>query len=192
MPKRKIDPATGEPQLTHREQRLIDEFIKNGGNGSRAAASAGYGNARPDQSAYQVLRRPEVQNRIRQRIAESRVSADEVIGTLASFMRGTLADFFDESGDFSIEIAKQRGVDHLLKSINTTTRETDATKDKPRQVVRTCRGALHSPVQAARALAHILGLDSRRTNSGQPTTDHRPPTTRRHVAWAVSRTAAIV
>src|SRR5262249_8174173 len=120
MPKRKINPETGEPELTYREQMLLDEFMRNGGNGSRAAVSAGYVSARPDQSAHQVLRRPEVQRRIQQRIAESRVSADEIIGTLASFMRGTLADFYDESGEFSIEAARERGVDHQLKTITTT------------------------------------------------------------------------
>jgi len=159
MGKRKVDPTTGESRLTHREERLVDELIKNGGNGARAAAAAGYGSARADQSAYQVLQRPEVQRRIRQRIAESRVSADEIIGTLASFMRGTLADFLDESGSFSIEAAKERGVDHLLKSITTATREIQATKNAPAQTVRTCRGQLYSPIQAAIALARILGID---------------------------------
>ncbi|HKF57259.1 MAG TPA: terminase small subunit [Blastocatellia bacterium] len=159
MGKRKVDPTTGESRLTHREERLVDELIKNGGNGARAAAAAGYGTARADQSAYQVLQRPEVQRRIRQRIAESRVSADEIIGTLASFMRGTLADFLDESGSFSIEAAKERGVDHLLKSITTATREIQATKNAPAQTVRTCRGQLYSPIQAAIALARILGID---------------------------------
>ena len=61
MSKLKVDPTTGEPKLTYREQPFLDEFIASGGNGSRAAASAGYSPARPDQSAYQVLRRPEVQ-----------------------------------------------------------------------------------------------------------------------------------
>ena len=159
MGKRKVDPTTGESRLTHREERLVDELIKNGGNGARAAAAAGYGSARADQSAYQVLQRPEVQRRIRQRIADSRVSADEIIGTLASFMRGTLADFLDESGSFSIEAAKERGVDHLLKSITTATREIQATKNAPAQTVRTCRGQLYSPIQAAIALARILGID---------------------------------
>jgi len=159
MGKRKVDPNTGESRLTHREERLVDELIKNGGNGARAAAAAGYGTARADQSAYQVLQRPEVQARIRQRIAESRVSADEIIGTLVSFLRGTLADFLDESGNFSIEVAKERGVDHLLKSISTTTREIQATKTAPAQTVRTCRGQLYSPIQAAITLARILGID---------------------------------
>jgi len=60
--------------------------------------------ARADQSAHQVLRRPEVQRRIQQRIAESRGTADEFIGTLASFIRGTLADFLDESGDSALRL----------------------------------------------------------------------------------------
>ena len=50
MPKRRIDPATGEPELTYREQMLVDEFIKNGGNASGAAASAGDSAARADRS----------------------------------------------------------------------------------------------------------------------------------------------
>src|SRR5215467_5241910 len=159
MPKRKIDPATGEPELTYREQRLVDEFVKNGGNGSQAAESAGYGSARPDQSAYQVLRRPEVQRHIQQRIAESRVSADEILGTLADFMRASPAGFFDQEGNFSIEAAKQNGVDHLLKSISQTTREIESTNGKPAQVMRSYRATLHSPIQAAAALARILGID---------------------------------
>jgi len=78
MSKRKVDPTTGEPQLTYRESRFLDEFITNGGNGSRAAASVGYSPARADQSANQVLRRPEVQCWVAQRIAESRVTADSM------------------------------------------------------------------------------------------------------------------
>ncbi len=184
MPKRRIDPTTGEPQLTDREQILIDEYIKNGGNGSQAAASAGYGGARPDQAAYQVLSRPEVQRHIRERIAESRVSADEIIGTLASFMLGSLGGFFDKSGEFSIQLAKQNGVDHLLKSVSGTTRTIEATNTRPAQVVKSYRAQIHSPIQAATALARILGINpntlSRRPLTTDPcplTPDHRPLST---------------
>src|SRR5262249_35153399 len=173
MPKRKIDPATGEPALTHREQRLVDEYVKNGGNGARAAASAGYGAARPGQSAYQLLNRPEVQRHICQRIAESRVTADEIIGTLASFMRGRIGNFYDESGEFSIQLAKEREIDHLLKTVTTTTREIKATKTAPAQVVRTCRGQLHSPVQAASVLARIFQLTGPHAYFRPRKTDHR-------------------
>jgi len=53
MSKGKIDPTAGESQLTYREQRFLDELITNGGNASRAVASAGYSAARANQSAYQ-------------------------------------------------------------------------------------------------------------------------------------------
>src|SRR5262249_5815160 len=186
MPKPKLDPATGEPALTHREQRLRDEKRKKGGNSApahaqprdtapRPAATACYGAARPGQSAYQVLHRPEVQRHICQRIAESRVTADEIIGTLASFMRGRMGDFYDESGEFSIQLAKEREVDHLLKTVTTTTREIKAPSAAPAQVVRTCRGQLHAPVQAASVLARIFGLDSGRSRRSL-TTGHWPLT----------------
>jgi len=118
MPKRRKDPITGEPQLTYREQMLVDEFIGNGGNGAQAAAAAGYKAARLDQAAYQALHRDCVQQHIHERIRESRVSSDEVIGTLVSNMRGNAAEFFDEYGNFSIEIARQKGIGHLIKSIS--------------------------------------------------------------------------
>src|SRR5262249_16631885 len=86
---------------------------------------------------------------------------------LVSFMRGTLADFLDESGSFSIEVAKERGVDHLLKSITTTTREIQATKNAPAQTVRTCRGQLYSPIQAATILARIFGIDRKGARRSQ-------------------------
>ena len=120
MPKRKIDPTTGQSQLTYREQQLINEYINNGGNGAQAAAAAGYKAARLDQAAYQALHRECVQRHIRERIRESRVCSDEIVGTLVSHMRGNLTEFFDESGNFSIEIAKQKGLGHLIKSISGT------------------------------------------------------------------------
>jgi len=173
MPKRRIDPTTGKPQLTNREQRVIDEYIKNGGNGAQAAAAAGYSGTRPDQAAYRVLNRPEVQRRIRERIAQSRVSADEIIGTLVSIMYGRPGDLYDESGEFSILVAKQNGADHLLKSISGTTRTIEATKTRPAQVVKSYRAQIHSPLQAATALARILGINPK-TLSRSPS--HRPLT----------------
>src|SRR5215470_15801583 len=120
MPKRRIEPVTGQPELTYHEQSFVDEFLHNGGNGARAAVAAGYTAARADQAAYQVLHRQRVQQHIRERIRESRVSADEIIGTLASHMRGDLTEFFDESGNFSIQVARAKGIGHLLKSISGT------------------------------------------------------------------------
>src|SRR5262245_9412833 len=158
MPKRSIDPETGEQALTHRENLLIDAFIANGGNGQQAAIEAGYSAARADQSAYQVLHRQIVQQRIRDRIAESHVTPEEVIGSLASWMRGDLTEILDESGQVDIKLMREKRLGHLLKTITTTTHETEATEDKPAQVTRTIRVQLHSPIQAAQVLARIQGI----------------------------------
>jgi len=108
MSRRKPDPVTGELQLTHRERIFINEYIKNGGNGKQAAIAAGYGAARADQSAYQVLHRIQVQQEIQDRISESDVCAKEIIGTLASFMRGNIAQLLDDDGNFDLDLVKQR------------------------------------------------------------------------------------
>ena len=127
MPKRSIDPETGEPALTHREKVLIDAYIANGGNGQQAAIQAGYSANRADQSAYQVLHREVVQQHIRDRIAESHVTPEEIIGSLASWMRGDLSEMLDESGQVDFDLMKQKRLGHLLKTVTTTTRETKAT-----------------------------------------------------------------
>jgi len=127
MPKRSIDPETGEPALTHREKILIDAYIANGGNGQQAAIQAGYSANRADQSAYQVLHREVVQQHIRDRIAESHVTPEEIIGSLASWMRGDLSEMLDESGQVDFDLMKQKRLGHLLKTVTTTTRETKAT-----------------------------------------------------------------
>jgi len=145
--------------LTHREKMLVDAYIANGGNGQQAAIEAGYSATRADQSAYQVLQREIVQQHIRDRIAESHVTPEEIIGSLASWMRGDLTEMLDESGQVDLKLMKQKRLGHLLKTITTTTHETRATEDKPAQVVRTIRVQLHSPIQAAAILARLQGIE---------------------------------
>src|SRR5215469_6070332 len=131
MSRRKPDPVTGELQLTYRERIFINEYIKNGGNGKEAAIAAGYGAARADQSAYQVLHRIQVHQQIQERISESDVCANEVIGTLASFMRGNIADLLDDDCNFDLALVKERGLGHLLKTITCTTREIKTEPGQP-------------------------------------------------------------
>jgi len=119
MPKRKIDPETGEPALTYRENRLVDGYIANGGNATRAAVDAGYSPKYAGQAAYKVLARPPVQDRIRARIAQAGAAPDEALGSLVSQMRADVTDCFGPDGAFSVELARQNGVGHLLK-VSTT------------------------------------------------------------------------
>ena len=73
MPERKIDPETGEPALTYRENRFVDGYIAAGGNATRAAIPTGYNPNRADRAGSKVLARPKVQERIQAPIAEDQV-----------------------------------------------------------------------------------------------------------------------
>ena len=159
MARRRTNPDTGEPQLTYREQMFVNEYLKNGGNAKQAAIAAGYGSARAEQSAYQVLHRLQVQQHIRDRVSESVVSADEIIGTLASFMRGNITQFLDDNGDFDIKAVRKRGLGHLLKTVSRTTRKGKSRPGQPPEFAQTYRIQLHSPVQAASVLARLKGLN---------------------------------
>jgi hypothetical protein len=161
MSRRKPDPNTGQPQLTHRERSFVNEYIKNGGNGKLAAIAAGYGAARAEQSAYQVLHRIQVQQQIQERISESDVCSQEVIGTLASFMRGNIAELLDDNGNLDLALVKERDLGHLLKTIACTTREIKTAHGQPPQIARDYRIQLHSPIQAASILARLMGLNRR-------------------------------
>src|SRR5262245_20193553 len=169
MSRRRINPDTGEPELTYREQMFINEYFRNGGNGKDAAIAAGYGSARADQSAYQVLHRLQVQQHIHDRISEATVSADEIIGTLASFMRGNIAELLDNNGDFDINLVRERRLGHLLKTVTRTTRKITTDPGKPPELAQDYRIQLHSPAQAASILARLMGIN-RKTSDLQ--SDH--------------------
>src|SRR5262245_24012641 len=176
MSRRRINPDTGEPELTYREQMFINEYFRNGGNGKDAAIAAGYGSARADQSAYQVLHRLQVQQHIKDRISEATVSADEIIGTLASFMRGNITELLDDNGDFDIELVKKRRLGHLLKNIARTTRKVTLQPGQPPEMATDYRIQLHSPVQAASILARLAGLNRKTIHLEPPASgDHFEP-----------------
>src|SRR5262249_51053097 len=123
MPKRKTDPETGEPALTYRENRLVDGYIANGGNATRAAVQAGYSPKHATRAAYKALSRPPVQDRIRARIALAQADPDEALGSLVSQMRADVTDCFGPDGAFSVDLARQNGLGHLLKVSTTVHRK---------------------------------------------------------------------
>jgi phage terminase small subunit len=123
MSKRKIDPQTGEPALTWRENKMVDGFVANGGNATRAAVDAGYSPNYASQAAWNVLNRPAVQDRIRARIAHAEADPDEAIGSLVSQMRADVTDCFGPDGAFSVDLARENGLGHLLKVSTTVHRK---------------------------------------------------------------------
>jgi phage terminase small subunit len=157
MARRKIDPLTGQKALTLREQKLIQAYAANGGNGKLAAIAAGYSSHRAAQAAYQVLRKPAVQERLRAAVAQADVSYQEVVGTLASQMRGDIAGCFDSNGRFDLALASSRGLDHLIKSVTTAVHPRRAHRGEP-DAVQIVKVDFHSSQKAAIELARITGL----------------------------------
>src|SRR5262250_2731966 len=148
MPRRKIDRESGEPALTYRENRMVDQFVSNGGNATRAAVDAGYSPKRAS-------------------VSQAQINPDEVIGSLASQMRADVTDCFGPDGAFSVDLARQNGVGHLLKVSTTILR-----KAGPDGSLRTTGDATKieflSPQTAALQLARITtaasGADSAAQN----------------------------
>ena len=177
MSRRKVDPETGEPALTWRENKMIDGIVSNGGNASRAAVDAGYSPKNPSQSAWKVLNRPAVQERISARIAQAQIEPAEAVGSLVSQMRADVTDCFGPDGAFSVDLARQNGLGHLLKVSTTILR-----KAGPDGSLRTTGDATKieflSPQTAALQLARITAAVSGADSAAQ----NEPPVTEQRVA----------
>jgi phage terminase small subunit len=166
MAKRKIDPKTGEAALTWRENKMVDGFVTNGGNATRAAVDAGYSPNYASQAAYNVLSRPAVQERIRARIAQAQVEPDEAIGSLVSQMRADVTDCFGPDGAFSIDLARQNGLGHLLK-VSTTIHRRPCPDGSLRTTGDATKIEFLSPQAAALQLARINAAASSADSADQ-------------------------
>jgi phage terminase small subunit len=123
---------------------------------AQAARDAGYSESYARVDVYRTLANPSIVEKVKARIAESGVHANEVIGTLASQMRADLADI--DPNDPLLKRAKKAGVSHLIKRLKTTTRYVPAGKGKkPIKEVKQ-ELELYSAQEAAKQLAAIKGL----------------------------------
>jgi phage terminase small subunit len=117
--------------LTRRQENFVNEYLTCW-NATEAARRAGYkGNdATLGSVGYENLRKPQIDSRIRARMAESAMRADEVLARLAAIARGDMNDFADaDSLSLDLQKANARGKMHLLKSITITTTTRDDGKD---------------------------------------------------------------
>ena len=185
MPKRKTDPETGEPSLNYRESKMVDQFVANGGNAARAAVDAGYSPKNPSQSAWNVLSRPNVQERTRARVSQAEINRDEAMGSLASQMRADVTDCFGPDGAFSVDLARQNGLGHLLKVSTTIHRKSDDSGFL-RTTGDDTRIEFLSPQTAALQLARITAVSrpspAQATSSDQSNGDERLDMLERTVA----------
>jgi phage terminase small subunit len=143
--------AETERKLTLKQEKYIEAYLRTG-NQTQAAREAGYEG--DDKTLAEIgsqnSRKLKVAERISARIAEAQIETDEVLGTLASIMRGSLEDFLEISdwGPPKINLRQgfERGVLHLLKEL---TAEADGT----------IKIKLHDALAAATQLSRIMNLD---------------------------------
>jgi hypothetical protein len=127
-----------------REEKLIEGVLQ-GKSKRRAALDAGYSENTANVKVYAMLEKDRIQARIAERIKESQINTNEIIGTLVSHMRGDIADICP--GDALLEQAKANGVSHLIKKI---------TYD-PAGGIKSVE--IHDSQSAAKSLATIHGLE---------------------------------
>lgn len=143
--------------LTLKEQRWLEVYLQTG-NATEAARRA-YDCT--EDSARRIgaenAAKLRIQKRIEARIRESRVEANEVIGTLASHMRSDITEFFDESGTIDLDLLRSSGLGHLIKKIKRERRWEGQGEDK--QPVDRLEIELHNPQVAAIQLCKLLGLE---------------------------------
>src|SRR5689334_8369672 len=108
----------GKNSLSLKQKRFVEAYLATG-NATEAARRAGYDTTDKALAVigHENLRKLNIQRAISARVADANVKADEVIGTLASQMRGDITELFNENNGFSIEEIRSKGLGHLIKKV---------------------------------------------------------------------------
>ncbi len=144
-----------EDKLTNKQEMFVESYLSNGGNGVRAAEQAGYagGDNTLRAIASENLTKPNIRGRIRERVSEAQVEANEVIGTLASHMRADIGEIMPDNP--VVRQAKAVGLSHLIRKV-----VVKEYFDKSKQAVVTETSVeLHNAQTAAKQLCAIMGLE---------------------------------
>lgn len=109
--------------LTSKQQVFIHEYLQCW-NAAEAARLAGYSEHTARQQGSRLLTKVDVKAAIDSRIAELKMSADEVLIRLAEQARGSMADFvIPEQDAISLLKGEQAGKLHLVKKFTHTVGE---------------------------------------------------------------------
>ncbi len=109
-----------------RRQALTVEGVTQGKSLHKAALDAGYAPTTAKVNMYKPLENTRILEAVGKRKAEALRSAQidtaVIVGSLAEIATASLGDVLDENGDFSLEKARENGVDHLIKRLEKTIR----------------------------------------------------------------------
>jgi len=141
-----------------RAAKFVEALIE-GGNATDAAASVTDSTNRSylKVQGHRLMNDPYVKEMIEERIAQSNVSTQEIIGTLVSHMRGDLADIFPD--DPVLKAARKRGVSHLIKKLER--KEHFIVREEGEEPIRevVTKIEIHNAHSAAKHLTNVFGLE---------------------------------
>src|SRR5262245_55229384 len=115
--KKSAGEGKGKKQIPPMRERLAAEYIKNGGNGAKAAIAAGYSPKGARQTAHRVLTSVDIQERIRQAKQRAGITPEVVTGVLAGQLLSDIADFLDDDGRVDYQVAKARRVTGQIQKL---------------------------------------------------------------------------
>src|SRR5262245_1998959 len=104
------------------KQRAFIEHYLTCWNASEAARRAGYSAKTAASIGHENLTKPEIAHAIDARLAELKMSADEVLTRLADHARCSLEDFLSPGGNLDLAKARDGGKLHLIKKHRETRR----------------------------------------------------------------------
>ena len=140
-----------ENRLTAKQEKFVENYLSNGGNGTRAAGDAGY--RHPNKRGPENVVKSGIRERIAARTAEAKIHTDEVIGTLASHMRADIGEIMPDNP--IVKQAKAVGLSHLIRKV-----VVKEYFDKSKQAVVTETSVeLHNAQTAAKQLCAVMGLE---------------------------------
>jgi phage terminase small subunit len=109
-------------KLTLKQQRFVDEYIISG-NATDAAIKAGYAKKAAYQSGAENLKKPQIKEAIKQRLAELEkhkiATADEVLQVFTSILRQELTEEvteLDQSTGTFVTIEKKPSIAEVIKA----------------------------------------------------------------------------
>lgn len=99
-----------------RRQLFVDAYLSCF-NATEAAKKAGYSERSAHSAGWNLLRHPEVEAMLEQRLQQSAMLADEVLMRLAEQARGSLDYFLSKDMELDLDAAREGKKLHLIKKV---------------------------------------------------------------------------
>ena len=99
-------------RLTRKQRAWLEEYLRSW-NATEAARRAGY--ATPRQAGAKLVSKAVIQESIQTRLAEMKMSTDEVLTRLAQQARAEYADYLQPDGTVDLALMLADGKGHLVK-----------------------------------------------------------------------------